>query len=450
MEPQTHDRRRAPALAVIGAVGGAITYILVTALAIFESDGNAWKAVITLPILTALTFVIARAYASKDGDPTILTLIMAGWGIKMAGALARYWFVFVYSNGDADASGFDRGGASLVPLVRSFDFGALAQLPQIPGTGAMRVLTGFVYGIAGTSRFSGFFIFSWLCFVGILFFWRAFKIGIPDANARRYLIVLFVLPSLIFWPSSIGKEAWMLFGLGLCAYGTACLFQRHYAAALALVPGSLAITIVRPHITLLVYCGLVFGALVRKVRSTSASGPGLRIVGLVVLLGIGLVVVSQSSSFLGVESLTQEGIQQTLTATQEQTQRGGSSFEPVTVTSPLDVPLATVTVLFRPFPFEASNLQALIAAAEGFVLLALVWLGRRGLLGIPRRLRRQPYVAFCFAFTVVFILAFSSFSNFGLLARERTQLLPFFVALLMLPALRSPSEPAVSQPATTA
>ncbi len=450
MEPRTYDRRRAPTLAIIGGIGGASVYVIVTAFAIVESDGNAWKAVVTLPILTAATFVIARAYASKDGDPTILTIIMAGWGIKVAGALARYWFVFVYSKGDADASGFNRAGASLVPLVRSFDFGALSQHPQVPGTGAMRVLTGIVYGVAGTSRLSGFFIFSWLCFLGIVLIWRGFKIGVPDANARRYLIVLFVLPSLVFWPSSIGKEAWMLFGLGMCAYGTACLFQRRYAGALVLVPGSLAITLVRPHITLLVYCGLVFAALVRKVRSTSASAPGLRIVGLVALLGVGLVVVAQSSSFLGVESLTQEGIEQTLTSTQEQTQKGGSTFEPVTVTSPLDVPLATVTVLFRPFPFEASNVQALIAAAEGVVLIVLVWRGRRGLAGVPRRMRQQPYVAFCFAFTVVFILAFSSFSNFGLLARERTQLLPFFVALLMLPSLRNASSPAVGEAATTA
>ena len=48
-------------------------------------------------------------------------------------------------------------------------------------------------------------------------------------------------------------------------------------------------------------------------------------------------------------------------------------------------------------------------------------------------MRRQPYVAYCVGLIVAFIYAFSSFSNFGILARQRCQMLPFFLALLCLP-----------------
>jgi hypothetical protein len=50
---------------------------------------------------------------------------------------------------------------------------------------------------------------------------------------------------------------------------------------------------------------------------------------------------------------------------------------------------------------------------------------------------------------LLFIVAFSSIGNFGILARERCQLLPFFLVLLAVPGVRGrrPSAPATtSQP----
>jgi hypothetical protein len=47
--------------------------------------------------------------------------------------------------------------------------------------------------------------------------------------------------------------------------------------------------------------------------------------------------------------------------------------------------------------------------------------------------RRQPYVALAMTFAGVFVIAFASFPNFGLLARERVQLLPFYLVLLSIP-----------------
>ena len=35
--------------------------------------------------------------------------------------------------------------------------------------------------------------------------------GLPTGDHRRYALLVFFMPSLLFWPSSIGKESWMLF-----------------------------------------------------------------------------------------------------------------------------------------------------------------------------------------------------------------------------------------------
>ena len=47
--------------------------------------------------------------------------------------------------------------------------------------------------------------------------------------------------------------------------------------------------------------------------------------------------------------------------------------------------------------------------------------------------RRQPYVVTAITFVAVFIFGFSSFANFGLLVRQRSQVLPFFLVILAVP-----------------
>ena len=73
-----------------------------------------------------------------------------------------------------------------------------------------------------------------------------------------------------------------------------------------------------------------------------------------------------------------------------------------------------------------------MSSAEGLVLLGLFYLGRRRLYALPRHLR-NPYVVASLAYCVFFIIAFSSFGNFGILVRQRVQVFPFVLVLLALP-----------------
>jgi hypothetical protein len=135
-----------------------------------------------------------------------------------------------------------------------------------------------------------------------------------------------------------------------------------------------------------------------------------------------------------VTSLNQETINKTLNEAEGRTSEAGSSFSPVSVTSnPANFPLATVTVLFRPLPFEAGSVVAAATALEGVFLIWLTWATRRRLRSLLRSMRDTPYVAYCVGILGTFIYAFSAFSNFGILARQRCQVMPFFLALLCLP-----------------
>ena len=111
-----------------------------------------------------------------------------------------------------------------------------------------------------------------------------------------------------------------------------------------------------------------------------------------------------------------------------------TTFTPVSVTNnPANFPLATATVLFRPFPFEVGNVQSLLTAGEGVFLMWLVWRSRRRFANLWHEMRYSPYVSYAMGIALSFIYAFSAFSNFGILARQRVQVMPFFLVFLCIP-----------------
>jgi hypothetical protein len=87
-----------------------------------------------------------------------------------------------------------------------------------------------------------------------------------------------------------------------------------------------------------------------------------------------------------------------------------------------------------------------VTALESTLLLCLTLSRRRGVWQALRHPRRRPYVAFVAVYSLLFVFAFSSIANFGILARERIQVLPFFLVLLAIPARRRGPEPAAQRP----
>jgi hypothetical protein len=194
------------------------------------------------------------------------------------------------------------------------------------------------------------------------------------------------------------------------------------------------VTFLRPHVAITMFCGIALAAALGKSQRPSGKTPILRLLLFGALFLSGIVLASSTASFFGVASLNQETINQTLNEAEGRTSEAGSSFTPVSVTSnPANAPLAAVTVLFRPLPFEAGSAVAGATALEGVFLIWLTWHSRRRLRSLLRSMRNQPYISYCVGILGTFIYAFSAFSNFGILARQRCQVMPFFLALLCLP-----------------
>jgi hypothetical protein len=436
----TKTRQRVPGT-VGPRLGAAIllplvaVYVAAFAYAMGRYSYDIWGALWLAPVLIVISAPILLRFAKNEPQPWIGQFLIFALMLKLAAALPRYYMVSsVYERGDALR--YSRVGVTLRPYFLNLDF-SVAQLgDRGTGTGTrfVEVVTGIVYAMIGPSVIGGFIFFSWLSFWGLYFFYRAFRVGIPDGDSKRYAVLLFLLPSMLFWPSSIGKEAWMTMVLGITTYGCALLLARRRGATLYLAIGLAGVFAVRPHMALLSIAGLTLGYVLRR---SAAHGQvalskvrtvlGLGMIGVVTLLAI-----RQVSAFFGIDEFNLDTATDTLEQSGEGTAGGGSEFEGGG-TSLRNLPMNIVTVLFRPFAFEVNNIQALLAALEGTLLLVLFVLALPRLRSILRRLRKQPYITYCVTYAILFCYMFASFQNFGILARQRVLVFPVVLALLCLP-----------------
>ena len=391
-----------------------------------QTAADGWLPAVYLPVILLVTLPLLHRVAAREDDRVLFWILAAGLVVKLAGAVARYYFAFDVYGGNADAGTYHQWGVTLSENFRSLNFET--GLHSYTDTDFIRLVTGVIYTFTGASLLGGFFIFAWLSFVGQLLFYRAFTIAVPDGRHHVYAWLVFFLPTMLFWPSSIGKEAWMVLTLGMAAYGAARILSGQPGSAMIVATLGLAgAAAVRPHIGGLMTAALIVAYVIRRRRGEQRH-PVARAMVVLATVVMMLFSVSAAQDLLGAEDVSAA-----LENTAEKTSGGGSSFEPVLVRTPLDFPIAAVTVLFRPHLLEVDNAQIALSALEGMLLALLVALSLRRMWWALPQLRSRPYVVLALVFTGVFILAYSSIANFGILARQRAQLFPLFAVLLALP-----------------
>ena len=442
---------------VIGGFAGVAFLTLLVAALIDLSALDMWTGLIMFIVLLTISVPLLSWVARKEGDQWLFKVLYGALVLHLLFSIIRYFFIFGVYKGSGDAGRYHEAGVTFVDHLK-------AGLPLHPikimegfpvESQRLGDFTGVLYMITGPSAYAGFFFYTFLCFGGLVLMIRAFKVAVPEGDYRRYTLLLMFLPSLLFWPASIGKEALMIACVGVIAYGGALLLAPKPQArgAVFFVVGTLLVTLVRPHVALMSLAGLVLAMMVGVLTSPAATerlgtrGRLLRIVALVVMLALASVVVSQLGS-----ALQEKGVDASASATLDKATKqsaiGNSEFAPPAVTSPTKLPFGLVSVFFRPFPWEARNMNSLIAAVEGLILAAVFALSWRRLLSFPKLAARRPYLVFSMAYVVAFVIGFSFLANFGILARQRVQALPALLVLVALPPFVSKARARVEQEPT--
>jgi hypothetical protein len=283
--------------------------------------------------------------------------------------------------------------------------------------------------------------------MGQLLLYAAFRLGDRTGRIRWYAIGVLFLPTIVYWPSSIGKESLMFLFIGLASYGSAGILKDHRLKSVIVfgigVAGAAAI---RPHVALIIVGALSVAIFFRK-RQQGEKFSVKRLVTLAAV-GVGLVAISAvAAANFGIDVSsglsTSDGLERVIGNVEENTSGGGSATEGGIIRSPLEFPGGFVKVLFRPFPNEAPTPQVMATSLEGMVLMGLLLWRLIPIVTNLRHIRRYPYVMYAFVFTMGFVIAFSSFNNFGLLARQRSQVMPFLLVVIISLGWPTPAEEAV-------
>lgn len=439
-------RRDIPALSRIGewvddaarpigptaiVVGLVVVYLGALAWSWQHVSYDVWGALLIAPLLVALVVPLGKIAATHEDDPAMFRIVLFAFAAKLMMSLVRYAIAFaVY--GQADAGDYHNIGRALSRQFRSGDFTTLGE--PLTGSGFMRVLTGAIYTVTGPTKLGGFVIFAFIGFIGQWLFYRAFRMAMPEADHRRYALLVLFLPTMLFWSASIGKDTWMLVNLGIATYGASRMLVHRRGGLTTFVIGIGLAAIVRPHVALMLFLGVSVAYGIRRPTRRTVFGPLPKVIGLATLVLVGSFLLNRVEDQLGVDELQQGGFEQALSNTSRRTDQGGSTFEPVAVTDPIRYGWAVVTVLFRPFPYEAANPQAMLASLEGMAMLGLVLSNVMRGARLLTRLRSWPFGVIALTFTGVFCYAFASVSNFGILTRQRVQVVPFLLVLLCLPS----------------
>jgi hypothetical protein len=325
-------------------------------------------------------------------------------------------------NGQWDAIEFEAGNNSVYLIT------ALLYLPwRIPVQ--MMFLCSSFFGLAG----------------GMLFF-RAFSFFADKCSSWHYGLILFLMPSVLIWSSNYGKDSLVFLGMGLVTYGFSCwLTHRSTQGSFTMIAGLLLIIAVRPHVGLLTAVSLVT-AQIAHMTGLRRRSPRSRDWGFIIIGAVAVALAWRPAAQLaGIHEASGDAVVDRIILAGDQTAFGDSAVDTPAINGFTgffqNLPTGALRVLFRPWPWEAHNVLAMITAAESLTLLGIcIGFGKR-LVKTIVSLASFPFGVFSLCMTVLVIALNSTIPNLGITARMKTQLMPFLLILLLYrkPALRNKS-----------
>jgi hypothetical protein len=422
-------------MAGVVAVAGVVVLVLSVR---FFSSAQLSRVLVGITGLAAVMAIAPKLARKHLDEPWLGKFLVYGVIAKEIASVLRYR-TLVNSYGDVgDATVYDKYGRRYLGIWLHQAGAVAPPFGDLRKSNFLRWFTGIVYYLFGQDMIAGFIVFALIAFAGSYLWYRAGVEALPFLDRKLFFLFVFFAPSIAFWPSSIGKEALMQFGIGSAALGTAHLLKGRIIRGLAVAaPGTWLLWVVRPHllalVTLAAAGAYLIGKSPRRSKAAVTQSSLVKPIGVIVVGFLALFAVSQGAKSLGLPSLTLGSVQAELDATTLSTAQGNSSFNNGgNSLSPLHLPQGMVTVLLRPFPWEVSSPLQILASFEGIALAAFIVYRRKSIALSLRRMRTSPFLFYCWTLTLLYAITFQAFANFGLLVRERSLVLPALYVLICL------------------
>ena len=405
------------------AVGGGIGFLV--------AFGASGAAIVVMVIIAGLLISAVGRTMRRDVDAAWLAKwVTLGFFAKIAGTVARFYMVKYYASGDSL-----RYYSEAVRMAETWRQG---EVPPLSGSGSLgtqvvEAVAGGLFAFATPSLLGGFALFAIISYLGQLGLYAAFRRWAQPHQLKPYAFLVLFLPTYAFWPSTIGKDALVLLCIGIAAYSISRLFEGfelRWVLPLGLALGGLGL--IRIHVAALVALALVGTAIISKVRIGSGfMAKGRKLITFAVAAAAVVLAISLIPDIVGLDLAATGDIAPFTEEITRRTSEDGTVASGNPVRSLVDVPAALALVLFRPFVFEATEVQHLLAAAEtSLILLLTVW-KLPAMIRNGGRWRSNAYLVFCTLYTLGFAVVFSVVRNLGIIARQRGQVLAFFLAVVI-------------------
>ena len=289
--------------------------------------------------------------------------------------------------------------------------------------------------------------FTVISFSGVWAMYIAFAKIRPQVY-KQLAWTLFYIPSLFFWGSGLLKDSLCIGALGWLFYA---LYRGAIQRQMLLKCSVIGVIAAYALISIKVYILLCFmpAALLWVFNETNSQikNKTVRLLAKPLFIAVGVAV-----GFYAVLNITKGdakydvnkiGERSKITADyiyQQSVLQEGSAYHlgelDGTIGSMVKLaPMAIVTSLFRPFPWEARNPVMVLSAIEAFFFLifTLRIFYRVGVFKTLSVISKTPILSLCFIFSLIFAASIGvSTSNFGTLVRYKIPLIPFYLSALYI------------------
>lgn len=252
--------------------------------------------------------------------------------------------------------------------------------------------------------------------LGLVFFYLSIKKYLHRFS-WYWTLVLFI-PSMSFWSAGLGKDA--ISFLATCLFLHAVTNDKKSFLSIAIA--FFLMFMVRPHIAALILISYIIYFIIQA---------RVNIILKVILLPIIALGIFSSISFVqiyaGIEDSSLTGVSDYIDERQGYNQGGGSSLD----ISSMSYPMQMFTYIFRPLPFEAHSMVALVASIENTILLfAFVYILFKSKFNYRPFFKDKNLWLFMYMFLTCTILALTT-SNLGIAARQKWMFMPVLLYLLI-------------------
>ena len=357
-----------------------------------------YQNLLTITILIISYIIIAIVGIRNKRDIVVLTTTFL-WHTFFS----IYYFVYSLSN-TADAKSY-----YIWSLTRD-------SITIKPGTSFITYLTTFFSKGLDASYLNSTLFFNIFGSLGIVFLYLSLKKFISKLVSIPVLILL--IPSMSFWSAGLGKDS--------IAFMAACLFlyaittSRKIALPLSL--SFISMFMVRPHIAAVMLLSFVIYFILKSKVHIILKALFIPII----LVGL-IIALKYVQQYVGLDEASLDTVDSYLEQRQSYNRSGGSSLD----ISSMSYPMQMFTYIFRPLPFEAHSIVALITSIENTILLlSFIYITIKSRFNFSAYNKGKNLWLFLYVFITCSMLAITT-ANLGIATRQKWMFMPILVYLLL-------------------